>query len=70
MDRKEFIRTSGRLIILGFLTALSAAFILKRQVSVPKTCDKAGQCNGCASLLSCNLPEAVKLRKDEREKGI
>jgi hypothetical protein len=70
MDRKEFIRISGRWIILSLLTVFTAGVILKRRVSPGNSCDLTGQCRGCSSLSSCNLPEAIKLRKDEEEKGI
>jgi hypothetical protein len=66
MDRKEFIRISGRWIILGLLTVFTAGFILRRRVSPENTCNIPGQCSGCASLSSCNFPEAIKLRKDEK----
>jgi len=70
MDRKEFIRISGRWIILGVLTVFTAGVILERRVSLGNTCNLTGQCKGCAFLSSCKLPEAIKLRKDEEEKGI
>jgi hypothetical protein len=72
MDRKEFIKTSGRWMILGVLTAFTGGLVLKRRISVNKdACSiSSGRCRECAILASCNLPEAVKLRNDEKEKGI
>jgi hypothetical protein len=70
MDRKEFIRDSGRWIILSLLTIFTAGFVLRRRISLEDTCSISGQCRGCSSLSYCNLPEAIKLRKDEEEKGI
>lgn len=68
MDRKEFIRISGRWMILGLMTAFSAGLILKRRVSAAGECSISDPCSQCASLSSCNLPEAVKYRKDGKEK--
>jgi len=68
MNRKEFIRTSGRYIILVGLTVLTGGLALKNKVSAnKKTCSiSKGPCSECASFTSCTLPEAVKLKNDEK----
>jgi hypothetical protein len=72
MDRKEFIRTSGRWMIFGIVTVFTAALIQRRQVSVSNNSCRIskGPCRDCAILASCTLPEAVKLKDDEKNKGI
>jgi hypothetical protein len=72
MDRKEFIRTSGRWIILGGLIVFTGGLLLKNRISGNKnTCgNSTGPCRECASVASCTLPEAVKFRNDEKNKGI
>jgi hypothetical protein len=68
MDRKEFIRTSGRWMILSLITAFSAGLIVKRQISHGNACNISDPCSQCGSLSACNLPKALKFRKDEQEK--
>jgi len=72
MDRKEFIRSSGRWMILGVLTVFTAGLVIRKKISANiDTCIiSSGRCRECDILYSCNLPEAVKFRKDEKEKGI
>jgi hypothetical protein len=70
MNRKEFIRVSGRWMILSVVAAFSAGLILRRRISLENNCSISDHCRECVSVLSCNLPKAIKFRKDEKEKGI
>jgi hypothetical protein len=69
MDRKEFIRISGRWMILSLVVVFGAGLIIKRRVSTGSTCNISDPCSKCGSLSSCNLPKAVKYKKNEQEKG-
>jgi hypothetical protein len=72
MERKEFIRTSGRWVIFGVLAVITGGLILKKKVSVSgNACDISnGPCRNCAVLATCTLPEAVKIKNHEKNKGI
>jgi hypothetical protein len=70
MDRKEFIRITGRWMILSLVALFSAGLIIKQHVSTGNVCSVSTPCSQCGSLSSCNLPEAIKFRKNEQEKGL
>jgi hypothetical protein len=72
MERKEFIRASGRWLIFGILAVVTGNLILKKKISGSKnTCSiSKGPCRECAVLATCTLPEAVKIRNNEKNKGI
>jgi len=71
MERKEFIRISGRWLILGLIAVFTGGLVVKKQISTEKAaCSKSTRCMDCTVLSSCTLPEAVKLRNDEKDKGI
>lgn len=72
MERKEFIRTSGRWLIFGVLAVVTGGLILKKKISVNKSaCSiSEGPCRECAVLATCTLPEAVKIKNNEKNKGI
>jgi hypothetical protein len=69
MDRKEFIRITGRWMILSLVAVFSAGLIIKRRVSTGNICSVSDPCSQCGSLSSCNLPKAVIFRKHEQEKS-
>jgi hypothetical protein len=68
MDRKEFIRTSGRWVILGALTFFTGGLVVSRRISGKRDECKvlSGGCRECSFLAKCTLPEAVKLRNNEK----
>ena len=58
-------------MILGLLAFFAGGLAVRKRISTGKTaCGISGRCSDCAILASCTLPEAVKLRNDEKEKGI
>jgi hypothetical protein len=72
MERKEFIRTSGRWMILGVLAFITGSLILRKKISVSENaCGiSKGPCRDCAVLATCTLPEALKIKNNEKIKGI
>jgi len=72
MDRKEFIRNSGRWMILGALVVFTGGLATRNRISAKGDACRitSGRCRGCAILTSCNLPDAVKYRNNEKDKGI
>jgi hypothetical protein len=65
MNRKEFIKSVGRVSILAGMLALVAIFYRQNRITLYSDCTDNRYCNGCKSLNNCSLPEAKK----ERENG-
>ena len=57
-DRREFLRSLGRLLVGGALALGAAALALR---SGPD-CPSLGTCRGCRELPGCILPQAVAAR--------
>jgi hypothetical protein len=72
MERKEFIRTSGRWLIFGFLAFATGSLALKKKISVKEDACSIlkGPCNDCAVLATCTLPGAVKIKNHEKNKRL
>jgi hypothetical protein len=70
MDRREFIRNSGRWIILSLLIAGAGRFIFRNRASSQNECKTNVYCNKCGFAASCTLPQAIKFRKNEKEKSL
>lgn len=62
MNRKQFIASAGRLVILSVMTALVAMFASRKQVGTVETCGLSGACKQCGKLKNCSLPGAEKER--------
>jgi len=65
MDRKKFIQTGGRLLLLGGLTAASGYLILNNRVTT--VCSVSPTCENCGEFSKCELPQAKEV-KDGKEK--
>jgi hypothetical protein len=70
MDRKEFIRISGRWLMLGLLGIFSGALFYRHQVRSASGCHIADHCRHCRSLATCTLPEALKYKKNGEKERI
>jgi hypothetical protein len=64
MNRRNFIETTGRGILLGGLAIVSGVLVSRRQVSRDTQCSAYFQCKNCGRLSRCQLPEAETERKD------
>jgi hypothetical protein len=64
MKRKEFIKTTCRLMLLGGMAVSSGYLIVNNKVtakcSVSPTCDKCGKFSGC------KLPQAKELKNAKK----
>jgi hypothetical protein len=60
MDRKEFIKSAGRVAILAGMVGTVAIFYKKNQLSLYADCPTDIACKKCNKLSSCALPEAKK----------
>ncbi len=55
-NRREFLRNTGRIAMLGVLVFIPGYLISKKRVSVnPENCDLSIQCNNCRKKSNCNL---------------
>ena len=64
MNRKDFFRKGGRLIILTGIGLLSAFLAYDQKIETPENCTVAPQCKGCGKLSQCTLPQADKVRNN------
>ena len=62
MNRKEFLKTGGRILMLGGLTASVGYLVVNKKVSA--SCTVSPTCNSCGIYTGCINPEV----KTEREK--
>jgi len=60
MDRKEFFNTTGRLLILGGITASAGYLVLNKKVSA--ACSVSPTCNSCGKFSKCDLPQAKEVK--------
>ena len=60
MKRDEFIRTGGRLVIMGAMAAFIVWIMTRKH---PETsCSVSPACKGCSKFSDCELPQAEKKR--------
>jgi len=64
MKRKEFIRTTGRLLLLGGITASTGYLFVNKKVSA--SCSVSPTCKNCGKVSACINPE-VKEERGEVE---
>jgi hypothetical protein len=65
MDRKEFFKTSGRLLILGGIVSSAGYLLINKKVSA--NCSVSPTCKNCGKVSNCENPE-VKEERDGKEK--
>lgn len=69
MDRRNFLRNGGRLLMLGGMAVGTAWLVAGGQVGRPGSCAVSSRCNGCSKLSGCSDDQAVRFRKNpEKEK--
>ena len=64
MNRKEFIKTTGRFLILGGI-ATSAGYLLVNK-KVTATCSVSPTCKFCGKISNCENPN-VKIARSKNE---
>ncbi|HYQ56563.1 MAG TPA: hypothetical protein VEP89_04375 [Draconibacterium sp.] len=64
MQRKEFLRTTGRLLLLGGITASAGYLFVNKKVSA--ACSVSPTCKNCGTVSSCINPD-VKEERGEVE---
>jgi hypothetical protein len=63
MNRKDFFKTTGRLLILGGITASGGYLILNNKVTA--SCSVSPTCNNCGKFSKCELQQAQEIRKED-----
>lgn len=63
MNRKEFFKTTGRLLILGGIATSSAYLVVNKKVSA--TCSVSPTCNNCGKVSACINPEVKEQRAED-----
>ncbi len=56
MNRKKFIQTGARLLLLGGLAATSGYLVANKKVTT--TCSISPTCKNCGKFELCQLPQA------------
>lgn len=64
MNRKAFILTGGRLIVLGGIAASAGYLITNKKVDV--ACTVSSACAKCHRLEGCSLPQAEEVRDEQK----
>lgn len=64
MNRKVFIKTTGRIIILGGL-AVAAGYLVATQ-KVKAACSVSQACQKCSQIDGCKLPQAIRAKRGEQ----
>ena len=62
MNRKEFFKTTGRLLILGAITTSAGYLLVNKKVSA--SCSVSPTCQNCGKASNCESP-AVKQERGE-----
>ena len=60
MNRKDFFKTTGRLLILGGITASTVYLLSNKKVAA--TCSVSHTCQNCGKASACENPEVKKWR--------
>ncbi len=58
MDRKSFLKDTGRWTILAIMAGLVWFLVRHRDVSGTNTCEENKFCKNCNRFGSCSLPQA------------
>jgi hypothetical protein len=64
MNRKEFFKTTGRLLILGGITTSVGYLVVNKKVTA--SCSVSPTCNSCGKFSDCENPD-VKEERNGKE---
>lgn len=60
MDRKSFLRSGARWMLLGLLAGMVLFLVKKQRISPDFACAENEFCKNCSKFGSCNLPQATE----------
>jgi hypothetical protein len=64
MNRKEFFKAGGRLLMLGGITASAGYLVLNKKVTA--SCSVSPTCNNCGKFSKCELPQAKEVKDGKK----
>ncbi len=64
MNRKDFLKTGGRILILGGITVATGYLIVNEKIDT--TCSLSPSCIKCGELSSCDLPQAKEVTNGQK----
>ena len=64
MNRKEFIKTTGRLLILGGITTSAGYLLVNKKITT--NCSVSPTCKTCDKISNCENPD-VKMERTGNE---
>jgi hypothetical protein len=64
MNRKNFIKTTGRILILSGMAVSTGYLIVNNKVDT--TCSVAPTCSKCGKLKGCDLPQAKEVKDGQK----
>ncbi|NOY95264.1 MAG: hypothetical protein GXO81_02590 [Chlorobi bacterium] len=67
MDRKEFIHSSGRWLLLAIIGLVTGFLALNKRIEKDPECVVLPVCRGCNQFSKCTLPQADKQRGNGEE---
>jgi len=65
MNRKEFIKSTGRILILGAMAATTGYLVVNKKVDA--TCSVSSACQKCGQFAKCELPQALETKQNEKQ---
>ena len=65
MERRDFLRSGLRGLIIAGLAAISGVFVY-RNYTTQETCEFTTPCQDCKSLKNCQKPEGIKYKRDQK----
>jgi hypothetical protein len=63
MDRRNFFKSGGRLLLLGGMAAVTGYLAVNGKLEKSGTCKIASHCRGCSKLKACSEDQATGFRK-------
>ncbi len=64
MNRKDFLKAGGRILILGGMAVSTGYLIVNDQVDT--TCSVSPTCKKCGKLSGCDLPQAKEVNDGQK----
>lgn len=64
MNRKEFFKTGGRLLILGGLATSTGYLAINKKID--KSCTISPSCGKCGRFSNCDLPQAKEVNNEQK----
>ena len=64
MNRKDFFKTAGRLMVLGGMITSAGYLVVNKKVSA--RCEVSPVCENCGKFSKCEYPQAKELKDGKK----